>query len=1049
MRWRVRAQGCARFSCRGGRADGAETRRRPARDPDGRRRPEKRGPRARLHPSGGPRGRATRRAARDLSRSLHRAGGLLAPRDARRGRARGEGLRRRRRDRVRAPGRHRARPLLQLSLPLRADGRAARDVPAHDAAGPLDLRGREVLGLQVPGGGRAARVRHRVRQARLVNVQRGVRAGAGARHGAQGRRHHAPARRTLELRAPRHVAHAPLGARDREPHDHRHEPQHPAGPGRARDLLHSRRDPAGGTPAGRLHRDRRPRARPVAPRAGGPPRRPVALADEARHLQAMAPSRGVSGGSAMNDARPGRLGRRDFLTGTAALALAFPCGAGAQPQGGTLTYASTALPPNIEPHMQGLDIWQQRKPLIYENLIWVDESLEAKPELAERWEQRSPTEYVFRLRRGVRFHGGKELDAEDVKYTYDRVRDPKVSPGANDLLVIKQIDVLDAHTVRFVLHAPAATFLINLGGKYNGVIPKGAAGDGRELLTRAIGTGPFGVEQFDPSRRLVLKRHAAYWGPTKPALEGIVFQAIPDESSIVAGLRTGQVTMAQFSSALSFQVARSVATLQTIQAPSTRWVVLDLAGDTEPTSKPEVRQAIALALDRQAILQIAGGGLGQRLGVLPPGMKAWAMPWQELPNQQRDLARARALLPKAGYPGRVAMTIRNIVGFPALAAALPVIVDNLREASIDVRVETVDGGVWIKDWIVPQSPPTMNEWGGFVDPDQAFHRHFHSAPGGKDFRRWNNKKADELLDAGRATLERAKRKRPSPAAHGGGSDHHPALLARPSLRYAEARQGLRAAPDGLPLRPALGVALRRVVPRLDACLPSPASRRHDPHAPRREPAHLRDDPVGSGHGRGTAPRPGRDRGARGARPVPSLLRARPSRPRAVPRLARRGPSGRLRRLLALRPSGAGVVPRARTRLGRAGGAGGGLVARDRHSARHGLGGVAWRCARRRDPRDRHARSLPACLLAGDRVDPALLDLPRLDAVAPVGAVHARPVRQSVADGAAGAHAGDGDGGDDHPHVALDDARRPRTRVRPHGPRQGAARAPGDPPPRAP
>src|SRR3989441_6005530 len=143
--------------------------------------------------------------------------------------------------------------------------------------------------------------------------------------------------------------------------------------------------------------------------------------------------------------------------------------------------------------------------------------------------------------------------------------------------------------------------------------------------------------------------------------------------------------MAQFSSALSFQVARSVATLQTIQAPSTRWVVLDLAGDTEPTSKPEVRQAIALALDRQAILQIAGVGLGQRLGVLPPGMKAWAMPWQELPNQQRDVARARALLPKAGYPGRVAMTIRNIVGFPALAAALPVIVDNLREASIDVR----------------------------------------------------------------------------------------------------------------------------------------------------------------------------------------------------------------------------------------------------------------------------------------------------------------------------------------------------------------------------
>jgi peptide/nickel transport system substrate-binding protein len=453
--------------------------------------------------------------------------------------------------------------------------------------------------------------------------------------------------------------------------------------------------------------------------------------------------------------------RRQFLAGTAAIGAtgAVPRRARAQARpGGVLTVASAALPPNIEPHMQGLDIFQRRKPLVYENLVWIDHGLEAKPELAERWEQRSPTEYVFHLRRGVRFHDGKEMDAEDVKYTYDRVRDPKVSPGANDLIFVKQIDAVDKHTVRIVLNGPAATFLINLGGKYNGVIPKDSAGDGKALLTKAVGTGPFMVEEFDPSRRWALKRNPAYWGPQKPLLDGIVYQAIPDESSIVAGLRTGQVQFAEFSSALSFQVAKGISTVEAIQAPSTRWVVLDLAGDQEPTSKPEVRQAIALALDRQAILQIAGSGLGQRLGVLPLGLRYWAVPWTELPNQQRDVARAKALLQQTGYGGRVTMKIRNIVGFPALAAALPVIVENLKEAGIDVTVETVDGGVRIKDWVVPQSPPTMNEWGGFVDPDQAFHRHFHSAPGGKDFRRWKNAKADELLDAGRTTLEGSRRK---------------------------------------------------------------------------------------------------------------------------------------------------------------------------------------------------------------------------------------------------------------------------------------------------
>ena len=140
------------------------------------------------------------------------------------------------------------------------------------------------------------------------------------------------------------------------------------------------------------------------------------------------------------------MGRRRLLkTGGAALALTAAGAAAGLPRraaaqgkaGGTLTFASTALPPNLEPHMQGLDIWQRRKPLSTRTSCGSTTGSSRKPELAERWEQKSPTEYVFHLRRGVRFHNGKEMDAEDVKYTYERVRDPKVSPGANDLAFVK------------------------------------------------------------------------------------------------------------------------------------------------------------------------------------------------------------------------------------------------------------------------------------------------------------------------------------------------------------------------------------------------------------------------------------------------------------------------------------------------------------------------------------------------------------------------------------------------------------------------------------
>lgn len=433
---------------------------------------------------------------------------------------------------------------------------------------------------------------------------------------------------------------------------------------------------------------------------------------------------------------------------------------GATPRrGGQITFGSAALPASIEPHLEGADIYQRRKPLFYETLTWVDFDLVPRPMLAERWEERSPTEYIFYLRRGVKFHNGREMDAEDVKYSYERVLDPKTgSGGRGDLIMIRSIDVVDRHTLRFTLHEPNATFLINLAGKYNAVIPKDAVRTGRELQQAAIGTGPFRVEAFEPNRRLVLRRFDDYWDRGKPYLDGITFQAIPDESSLVAGLRAGQIDMVQFESGANFQLVRHLRALNNIQAPGIRWVVLDLAGDMEPTKNPDVRRAVALAIDRDAVLRIAGNGLGHRLGVLPPAMTFWAMPVDRLPNQKRDVARARELLQRAGLRPPVPLTIRNIVGFPSLAASIQVIADNLREAGFEVRVETVDIGVWIKDWIARQSPSTMNEWGGFVDPDQAFYRHYRQPPQGVDFRRWGNPEVDRLLDEGRRTLDRNRRK---------------------------------------------------------------------------------------------------------------------------------------------------------------------------------------------------------------------------------------------------------------------------------------------------
>jgi peptide/nickel transport system substrate-binding protein len=164
--------------------------------------------------------------------------------------------------------------------------------------------------------------------------------------------------------------------------------------------------------------------------------------------------------------------------------------------------------PNLEPRLEAADAWHRRKALIYENLTWVDNYLNVQPRLAESWETQEGVLYPFTLRKGVRFHNDKELDAEDVKYSLERQLDENVgSPGRGDLLMIDKIEVVDRYTLRIRLKQPSGPFLVALGSPYNAIISKGSAPTGDTLSHSAIGTGPFMVEQFLPGQRLVLKKN--------------------------------------------------------------------------------------------------------------------------------------------------------------------------------------------------------------------------------------------------------------------------------------------------------------------------------------------------------------------------------------------------------------------------------------------------------------------------------------------------------------------------------------------------------------
>ena len=427
--------------------------------------------------------------------------------------------------------------------------------------------------------------------------------------------------------------------------------------------------------------------------------------------------------------------------------------------GGTLVVATTVEAPSLEPHLEAADARTRRTVLLYETLVWMDNDLKPQPRLAEEWEQVDDTTFVFKLRRGVTFHNGKELDGEDVKYSYLRLIDPEVgSPGRGDLAMVESIDVLDKYTVRFRLKYPHAAFLAAIGGRYSAVIPVDSAPTGQELQFSALGTGPFMVESWERNQRLVLKKNPNYWQSGKPYLDQLVIQIIPDETNTVAALRTGQIDMAIIENPEFYLLLEKEPGLVAQRYPAIRWDVFDMACDMKPTDDPRVRKAILLALDKPAIAQAATQGVATVIGGLPPAMSLYAASLEELPNQQRDLEQARALLKEAGYGDGAEITLRAITSYPTLVAAAQVIEANLRDVGIRAKIEPVELGVWIQDFRAKTFPPTMNSWGGFADPDLAYYRHFHPQPEGEDFRRWNNQRAGELLDLGRRTYDVQERR---------------------------------------------------------------------------------------------------------------------------------------------------------------------------------------------------------------------------------------------------------------------------------------------------
>ena len=302
---------------------------------------------------------------------------------------------------------------------------------------------------------------------------------------------------------------------------------------------------------------------------------------------------------------------------TAVLALLLPLAAGAQ----TLDIATDQSPVGLDPHVATAFSTALIDSNIYEGLTGIDKDLRVVPALAASWTV-SPDGlvYTFALRSNATFHNGRAMTAQDVVANFARVRDPKTgSPIASRFTGVKAVEATGPNEVKVTLEAPSAPFLVQLASLAIAA-PEGMA----ELGRKPMGTGPFKFREWVPDTYIALDRNPSYWAAGLPYLAGLKFSIVPESATREMGIGGGTYKLLPSLDAATATALASRPGVKVVDTQDLAYSLIGLNTSKPPFDKPEVREAVNMAIDRGQIVQAAYFGRAVPGGPLSPAL--WTVP---------------------------------------------------------------------------------------------------------------------------------------------------------------------------------------------------------------------------------------------------------------------------------------------------------------------------------------------------------------------------------------------------------------------------------------
>lgn len=401
------------------------------------------------------------------------------------------------------------------------------------------------------------------------------------------------------------------------------------------------------------------------------------------------------------------------------LATSHAAAQGSPAKAATLVVAEDVVPQTFDPtqssQIRTWYMWQ----LVYEGLVRADVSGKILPVLASKWTvDPAQTTFDFTLREGVKFSDGTPLTADDVVFSFQRLNEKGLPYAKDRFKSLESVTKLDDQRVRFKLKQPDAGFLLNLGSPFvvGSAILSQKWAQTHDPRREMMGTGPFKMVSYTPNTQLVLKRNDAYWNKDGAAkVSDLTVRYMPEQSAQIAALKSGQIDL-MFPSAEGKLQLKGDPAVTVVQVNSTNTVRLNIATNRAPFDNVDVRRAISLAIDRPAMVQAAFLGEAVPSAQVPPSY-GWAPKMDALKYHRHDVAQAKALLAKAGYPKGIDITLNHLAGWSSyLDRFSELLKTQLAQADIRVTIQANQNAVWLDKQNKADYQIMDNEYAFQADP---------------------------------------------------------------------------------------------------------------------------------------------------------------------------------------------------------------------------------------------------------------------------------------------------------------------------------------------